>query len=305
MAGEPDEAYRVDGFLMPGVCDHHVHMALAEPAAVLRGGVTSARDLGWPPEVIHPLALASRDPTFAGPRIHAVGPMLTCGGGYPTSASWAPPGTGLEVTGPDEAAAAVMRVLAESTTPAVKVALNADAGPVLRDDELVAICGAAHAAGAVVTAHAQGRGQAERALGAGADEFAHCPWSERLSDDLMAAAARRMRIVSTLDIHSRGRDTPELRIALDNLRRFAQAGGSVAYGTDLGNGPLPQGIHAGEAVHLETAGIHGEALLAALVAGSLAPGEVADLVVLRGNPLDDVHELGDPVFVMKAGRRVR
>jgi hypothetical protein len=34
------------------------------------------------------------------------------------------------------------------------------------------------------------------------------------------------------------------------------------------------------------------------------PGS-GDLVALRGNPLDDVAELGDVVFVMRAGRRVR
>jgi imidazolonepropionase-like amidohydrolase len=305
LAGEPEEAHRVDGFLLPGVVDRHVHIGLVEPPAVLRGGVTAVRDLGWPPDVIHPLARRSREPGFDGPLIDAVGPILTCGGGYPTSAFWAPPRTGLEVTGAGEAATAVARVLARSTVPLVKVALNADAGPVLRDEELVAICGAAHEAGAEVTVHAQGPGQAERALGAGADEFAHCPWSERLSGDVVEAAARRMRIVSTLDIHSRGRDTPELRTALDNLRRFVRAGGSSQYGTDLGNGDLPQGIHPGEAAHLASAGLEGEALLGSMVASALAPGERADLVVLRGSPLDDVRELGGPVFVMKAGRRIR
>ena len=49
-----------------------------------------------------------------------------------------------------------------------------------------------------------------------------------------------MRVVSTLDIHLFGRETPELDVAKDNLRRFAAAGGRVAYGTDLGNGPIPR-----------------------------------------------------------------
>ena len=48
-----------------------------------------------------------------------------------------------------------------------------------------------------------------------------------------------MRIVSTLDIHGWGSDTPEIRTALDNLSRFHAAGGRVVYGTDLGNGPIP------------------------------------------------------------------
>jgi len=145
--------------------------------------------------------------------------------------------------------------LKESGVPVVKVALNADAGPTLTDEELVAICDAAHAAEAIVTCHAQGKGQVERALGAGVDELAHCPWSESLSDDVVAGLAARMRIVSTLDIHSFGEDTPDLRRATDNLNRFLQAGGRVTYGTDLGNGAIPPGIHVGEAWHLRRAGL--------------------------------------------------
>ena len=131
-------------------------------------------------------------------------------------------------------------------------------GPTLSDGELLAICETAHDAGAIVTVHAQGPGQVARALGAGIDEVAHCPWSERLPDGLIDVMAKRVRIVSTLDIHSYGRDTPELRVATDNLQRFLQAGGRVAYGTDLGNGSIPPGIHVDEAWHLTRAGLSPE-----------------------------------------------
>ena len=43
---------------------------------------------------------------------------------------------------------------------------------------------------------------------------------------MIQAAATQLRIVSTLDILSFGRDTPEIRTALDNLRRFHVAGGT-------------------------------------------------------------------------------
>lgn len=302
---EADQEISVEGFVMPGVVDRHVHIGFADPRAVVAGGVTAVRDLGWPPDVVLPLADASEGPAFEGPLIRAVGPIVTCRGGYPTRAPWAPPGTGLEVRGAAGAAAAAREVLERSGMPVVKVALNADAGPVLRDDELVAICDAAHAAGAIVTAHVQGRGQAVRALGAGVDELAHCPWSERLSDDLVGAVARGMRIVSTLDIHSHGRDTPELTTALDNLRRFVAAGGRVVYGTDLGNGPIPAGIHAGEAVHLGRAGLSNEAVLEAMTFRPLAVGQPADLVGLGADPLENLAALEDVVLVIRAGRRVR
>ncbi len=303
--GEPDEELVVDGFLMPGVCDRHVHIDLSNPSDVLRGGVTVVRDLGWPPSRVLPLAAASASGAFDGPAIRAVGPIITATGGYPTRSGWAPPGTAVEVSGTDEAAQATRDVVGAGSAGAVKVALNTDAGPVLRDDQLVAICETAHALEAIVTVHAQGRGQAERALGAGADEFAHTPWTERLSDDLVNAMARRMRVVSTLDIHSYGRTTPEVEAALDNLHRFIQAGGRVLYGTDLGNGPIPPGIDGREAALLLSAGLDGDALLEAMTFRPLAPGEPADLIALRGNPLDDVREIDDVVLVMRAGRRVR
>jgi len=301
---EPDEEIRVDGFVMPGVVDRHVHIALSDPAAVLRGGVTAVRDLAWPPRIIHPIAEASEGVPFQGPLIRAVGPMITCPGGYPTRAAWAPSGTGVEVDGPDEAVGAVGDVLGASSASVVKVAMNSDAGPVLADDELVAVCDAAHAAGAIVTAHVQGVGQAERAVRAGVDEFAHCPWSERLPDGLIVAMARRTRIVSTLDIHSYGRESRELHVALENLRRFLEAGGRVAYGTDLGNGPIPAGIHVGEVRHLVRAGLTPEQVLEAVTFRPLAPGEPGDLIALSANPLEDAGAFGRVALVVRAGRRV-
>jgi imidazolonepropionase-like amidohydrolase len=292
----------VDGFVMPGVVDRHVHIGLSEPGAVLAGGVVAVRDLGWPPDVILAAADASENPGFEGPLIRAVGPIITCRGGYPSRAGWAPNGTALEVSGAESASAAVGQVLAQSGLSVVKITLNADAGPTLPDEELVAICDAAHERDAIVTCHAQGRGQVERALGAGVDELAHCPWTEALSDDVVEAVASRMRIVSTLDIHSYGEDTPDLRRATDNLNRFLRAGGRVTYGTDLGNGPIPPGIHVAEAWHLRNAGLSPGGVLEAMTFRPLEAGEPADLIALAANPLEDIDALGDVRLVMRGGR---
>jgi imidazolonepropionase-like amidohydrolase len=272
---------------------------------VVAGGVTAVRDLGWPPDAIFPLADASETPGFEGPLIRAVGPFITCRGGYPVRERWAPPGTALEIGGPELASEAVRHVLKESGIGVVKIALNADEGPTLTDEELVAVCDTAHEAEGRVTCHAQGRGQVERALGAGVDELAHCPWSETLSDELIAGVAARMRIVSTLDILSRGSDTTELRRATDNLNRYLHAGGTVAYGTDLGNGSIPPGIHVGEAWHLHRAGLSTEDVIEALTFRPLQKDEPADLVVLAANPFEDLDALGDVRLVVRAGRVVR
>ncbi len=302
-APETGGEIRFDGFIMPGVVDRHVHIGLSDPAAVLAGGVTTVRDLGWPSDVMFPLSEASEGSTFNGPLIRCAGPMITCPGGYPTRSGWAPPGTGMEVRGPEEAAGAA-RTLLERGAAVLKVALNSDAGPTLSDEELRAVCDVAHEAGKIVAAHAQGRGQADRALTAGLDEFAHCPWSERLSDDVIVAVAEKMRIVSTLDIHSYGYDTPELGLAMDNLSRFVRAGGRVAYGTDLGNGPIPPGIHVGEVQHLQRAGLSPEHMLEAMTFRPLAEGGPADVIGVGGNPLDDLAAFADVQLVIRAGRRV-
>jgi imidazolonepropionase-like amidohydrolase len=300
-----EQQMEVDGFLMPGVVDRHVHIAMSDPTAVVLRGVTAVRDLGWTPDVVRSLAEASESPSFNGPLIRAVGPILTCAGGYPTRAGWAPAGTGVEVTGAEEASAAVGRILDSNGIPVVKVALNAEAGPTLTDHELLAICDAAHAREAIVTVHAEGKGQVERALGAGVDEFAHCPWSEHLAEDLIENMARRTRIVSTLDMHSHGSNTPELTVALDNLRRFLLAGGVVTYGTDLGNGAIPPGVHPGEVWHLFRAGLSPEGILRAVTFRPLEPGEPADLIALGSNPLETVDAYEEVRLVIRSGRQLR
>jgi imidazolonepropionase-like amidohydrolase len=305
-AGSPasDERVEVSGFLMPAAVDRHVHVGLSDPGAILLGGVAAVRDLAWPADEVFALADASELPSFNGPLIRAVGPMLTARGGYPTAAPWAPPGTGLELEGPAHAGRAVTDLAARGAT-AIKVALNADAGPTPSDAELAAVVEAAGRHDLPVTVHAQGAGQAERAVGAGVAEFAHTPWSERLPDALLEAAARSTRIVSTLDILSHGEVTPELRVACDNLVRFRAAGGEVVYGTDLGNGPIPPGIHVREALLLhEAVRMTPEEVLIAMTAARLEPGAPADLVALDGDPLERIEALGELRLVVRAGRVV-
>jgi imidazolonepropionase-like amidohydrolase len=302
LAPEADDELEVDGFLMPAAADRHVHIGLADPGAVLLGGVTAVRDLAWPPDVIFPLADASELPAFNGPLIRAAGPMLTAPGGYPTNDRWAPPGTGLEIRGAEEGVKAVV-ALADRGAAVIKVSLNAEAGPTPTDGELAAIVQSARERGLPVTAHVQGKGQAERAVGAGVNEFAHCPWSERLSEAVLEAAAKAVRIVSTLDIWSYGKVTAELRTAADNMARFRAAGGTVVYGTDLGNGAIPPGIDVREVLLLrETVGMTPDEILEALVAGPLEPGAPADLIALAGDPREDLTALGDLKLVTRAGR---
>ena len=142
--------------------------------------------------------------------------------------------------------------------------MNSDVGPVFDDETLKAIVTHAHHRKVRVAAHAQGVGQAQRALEARVDRLAHSPWSERLPDSLIAEMVSAMTWVSTLDIHGWGSFTVDFAVANDNVRRFHAAGGRIHYGTDMGNGPIPLGLNHRELVALEHAGFDLDALVGAI-----------------------------------------
>ena len=255
------EGARPDGHLagtvLPGFRDSHVHLGLADGRALLAGGIAAADDFGWIP------AVASAWPGSPElPEVRIAGAFLTCVGGYPSDREWAPEGAVDEVTR-DTARAAVARQR-DAGASFVKVVLNSDAGPVLDDTTLGEIVARAHSLGMLVAAHVEGTGQAVRALEAKVDRLAHAPFNERLDDDVLGAMADSMVWVSTLDIHGWGDYGEEFALAHDNVARFYALGGTVRYGTDLGNGPLPVGINARELRALADAGLGTDALIDAI-----------------------------------------
>ena len=242
------------GAVYRGFLDAHVHLALIDAAQLVNGGIARVIDLGgWLPD-------GGREDM---PDVAYAHQFLTAPGGYPSTAGWAEPGWCSEAATAADAAAAV-DLQAAAGASVVKVTLNSVAGPVLTAAALDAAVGRAHERGLPVVAHAEGAGQAERALAAGVDALAHTPFSEHLADDLVAAMAARMTWISTLDIHGWGTPTEAFAVASDNLRRFHAAGGRVLYGTDLGNGPLPLGINRREITALLGAGLTPDDMLAAL-----------------------------------------
>ena len=298
--------------LLPGFVDAHVHIGFAKPAEVLRRGVTTVRDLGWPPAEIWPLARASARPGFDGPLILAAGPILTAPGGYPTRAAWAPPGTGREVATPEDARAAVREVVGAGAT-VVKFSLNPPAGPVFDRATLAALVSAAHEAGLKATGHVHGAAELDQCLDCGVDELAHMLMSEEEIGDaaISRMVAAGMTVVPTLSIRF-GRDR---EVAIANLARFSAAGGNVVYGTDLGNeGPLP-GIDRREVLSLVAAGfsatdivrsatVTAAAHLGLASKGLLDVGEDADVVAVPVDALEEPERLCDVKMVWREGRRV-
>ena len=312
-AGSDDaRAIDVTGLtLMPGFIDAHVHIGFYEPHDVLLGGVTTVRDLAWPPERIFPLAEASREMGFDGPEILTAGPMLTAPGGYPTRAGWAPPGTGREVSDGGEGEAAVDE-LAAAGVHVIKVALNEAAGPTMPPEVLAAIVRRAHELGLKVTGHVTGLAQLDKALDAGLDELAHMlKGTDRIPEaTLKRMVSQGMRVVPTL-APTAGK---ELRVGLQNLTGFIEAGGEVIYGTDLGDfGPRP-GIDPSETQRMGTAGMSVMDVIASATVNSarwlalddrgiIGEGLRADIIGVAGDP--SIEGLVAPALVLRQGEVVK
>ncbi|MDR7383963.1 amidohydrolase family protein [Promicromonospora iranensis] len=274
---------------LPGVVDRHVHLGLVDRALLADGPVTEVHDLGWDPR--ETTGWAATPPS--GVRVRYVGPFHTAPGGYPSGRSWAPDAAVRHVASPRAAAEAVADVVAGGGF-AVKVALHAGM-VLLPDDVLRALADEAHAAGLPVVVHAEGAGQAERALDAGADTLVHVPWTESLSSELIARGAP-MTWISTLAIHDGPGRRAGLELALDNARRFVAAGGTLVYGTDMGNGPTPVGVNEREIELLGAVGLTGEQLRRAV----LGP---ADALVLTA-PLPMPGTAAELIAWLRSARRI-
>ena len=243
--------------LHPAFADHHVHLGLLDPVALAASGIGRVVDLGWSDDVV---ALAGSAPV----RASYAGRFVAAPGGYPGASRWAPPRCTSEVAEPRDAAAAVAHQVALGAS-VVKVTLNRDAGAVPDVATLGAVVTAAAVAGLPVVAHCEGPGMVELALAGGVSALAHTPWTHRLDDEVVAEAVDAGQAwVSTLDIHGYGTPSADQDRAVDNLGRFHAAGGRVLYGTDLGNGPLPESLNPREIALLVGAGLSDDALLAAL-----------------------------------------
>ena len=284
-------------WLLAGFVDAHVHLQFSRSADVLAGGVTTVRDLGSPPEVA--LAQVGTDPL----RVVAAGRILTAVGGYP-SQSWGADGTSRQVRGADDAEAAV-REQARGGATVIKVALEPNAGPVFDAATLQAIVAAAQRRGLRVTAHVGAAEALRLALDAGVDELAHLPLHDVTPGEMEAVAAARVVVVPTLQVHGGSG-------AAEALAAFRRAGGTVVFGSDLGNTGTSAGIEVAEVVALQSAGMTPHEVIASATnqaadhlglakVGRLRAGYAADLVALKRSPLDDPSAYDDIAFVIAGG----
>ena len=245
------------GTLLPVLGDSHVHLGLSSPIDLPAGGIGRVLDLGWTLPEVQDWALGS----IPDLQVLYAGNFLAAEGGYPSDRSWAPASSTVFVTDPESDVAAQVAAGAS----AIKITLNADAGPVHSDEVLEALVNAARNCNRIPVIHAEGGNHAERAIAQGSVVLAHTPFTQVLSDEAIEFAARNnVAWMSTLDIHGYGDYGPHFEVAAQNLRRYITAGGRVFYGTDLGNGPLPGGVNSREVDALVSCGMSAQDVLTAM-----------------------------------------
>jgi imidazolonepropionase-like amidohydrolase len=192
--------------------------------------------------------------------------------------------------------------------------------PTLTLEELRAIADEAHGWRRKVACHAYGGEGLHRALEGGCDSIEH-------GLDLDDAAVARMVRQGTwycptlavyytqwapADTPQGQRDRKRAEVHGPSFQRALKAGVKIVFGTDVGgfswSDPIAQefprmvelGMSAMAAVRSATS-VPAEMLGLAGQVGVVAPGALADLIAVRGDPLRDVKELERVGFVMKDG----
>lgn len=343
--GPDDEVVEAEGCtLIAGLIDCHCHVAylcsedFGQPIGVtlianainnarawLMRGVTTARELCTRDNLDIDLRDAINRGLVLGPRLLVSGEgMAMTGGkqkGYDQLVT--------EVTGADEARRFVRRQF-RAGVDHIKIFATAgltDGGqPQLTEEEIRAAVEEAHKAGGHVAAHAIGTEGIKIALRAGVDTIEHGTFLDEEGVDLMLSTG--ITFVPTLSIGRTMADAGEeiihspalrenARNALESARESARmaykAGVPMATGTD----PVYGDTLAMECRELVDIGLTPmEALQAATIAGArilgledqigtVEPGKYADLVLVEGNPLEDISALERIRYVVKEGVVVR
>lgn len=300
-------------------------LALQLREELTRFGFTEAFDTGSSWANTRALRDRVEEGGVPGPRIRSTGEALVAPGAVPPDRILAvlgfAPFPAPEIASAAEAAEATRRLL-ESGVDAIKVHLQPPPPPARRipDDAMAEAVALAHAAGRPAFVHPVDAADVLAAVRAGVDVIAHTtPRSGRWSPELLEAMrAADVAVTPTLSLwrsalrHDRAAVRRQaVETAVDQLRGWVAAGGTVLFGTDLG---AVDADPAEEYRLMARAGMSGRRILASLTVapaarfgeserrGRVAAGLAADLVALRGDPTRDVAALSAVEYTIRGGR---
>lgn len=309
----------------------------------LLAGFTSVRDLGG--EVSPHLRDAVNQGLVKGPRIFAAGKSIATTGGHadPTNGLNSvlahlvgPPGpTEGVINSIDDARQAVRQrykdgsdVIKITATGGVLSYAKSGEAPQFTVDEVKAIVDTASDYGYKVAAHAHGTEGMKRAVLGGVTSIEHGTY---MTDEVMKLMKQRGTwYVPTIYAGRFVADKAKIdgyfpqivrpkaaKIGAqiqDTAAKAYKAGVKIAFGTDQGVGP--HGDNAREFVYMTEAGIpaahalqaatlHAASVLGVDDQGVIETGKRADVIAMKGDPLQDINAVLDVDFVMKDGKVYR
>ncbi len=210
-------------------------------------------------------------------------------------------------------------VLTEGTVPGA---------PELGEAEIRAAVEEAAPYGVHVAAHAHGAEGIKRAIRAGVRSIEHGSLIDDEAVDLLVATGTYLvadiwfgdwireqgRLHGwSADVLRKNEETTEAQ--REGFAKAVEAGAKLAFGTDSGG--YPHGMNAKQFAYMVRYGMtpmqairSATSVAAELMGwqdlvGAIEPRRFADLIAVRGDPLDDVDALTDVAFVMKGGEVVR
>jgi imidazolonepropionase-like amidohydrolase len=299
--------------------------AAANMLKSLRAGVTLVRDLGMNQANFY-TKQAVEQGIFPGPRLLITGEAIIQTGGH---TYWCC----REASGPDEMRRAV-RDQIRGGADLIKV-MGCHDTLEFTDDELAAVIDEAHRHKLPVTAHATFNDCIYRMVQAGVDVIEHA--GSMTDETIQLLLDRNIPIVTTFaplvmqsqpDI-ARAYGVPEWKInerqkavadptRYTGLVKAAAAGVPIAFGTDAGSPVVGHDVVAPELKFMVQVGVKRDnydalrsaTIIAAQVShldgklGTLEPGKDADLIVVAGNPLDDLDALEHVRMTFIAGKKM-
>ncbi len=312
----------------------------------LKMGFTTLRSLNSPAYVDVALRDAIDEGSVEGPRLRVAGQGLSITGGHMDEAHWAPEFLVMGRTGvcdgPWEGRKAVRQQckrgvdLIKINACASGVGMYSIDPPWMQEmtfEEIAAICDEAHKLNRRVAAHTSGGQGITDAIKAGVDSLEHAHWLTDEQIELMVEHGTFY--VPTLIVNSRsvslGTDQPGISATAwqwlvkadeskwDSLARAKAAGVKIVTGSDAGfqvyHGEnaceLEELVKGGftplEAIHAATR-LAAECLNMEREIGTLEAGKYADVVIVDGDPLQDIRILLDPkkiAQVYKGGQLVK